>query len=132
MKQYLLFLLIPFVFLMEQANAQDPSFSQFYANRIYLNPALTGLDPGITFSAISRVQWMQADRGFRTFGAALELQEPFLRSGFGLNVMHNAEGIGNLATTNVGFSYAYTIPGEKNNFHFGITTSWVQKSLDWS
>ena len=132
MRQCVLFLVVAAICWAEPASAQDPSFTQFYAHRNYLNPALTGLDPGMTVSAISRMQWMQADRGFRTYGAALELQEPYLRSGFGLGFLHNAEGIGNLATTSIGFSYAYTIPGEKNNLHFGLTTNWVQKSLDWS
>lgn len=132
MKQCLPFLVLVLCLLGEKAGAQDPSFSQFYAHRIYLNPALTGLDPGLSVSAISRMQWLRADRGFRTYGAAIELQEPYLRSGFGLSFMHNAEGIGNLATTDIGFNYAYTIPGEKNNVHFGFATRWVQKSLDWS
>jgi type IX secretion system PorP/SprF family membrane protein len=112
--------------------AQDPSFSQFYAHRNYLNPALTGLDPGLSLTAISRLQWLRADRGFRTYGAAAEIREPFIRSGLGLDLLHNTEGVGNLATTSIGFSYAYTIPGDKNNFHLGIRTAYVQKTLDWS
>lgn len=116
----------------QAGRAQDPSFSQFYAHRAYLNPALTGLDPGLSLTAISRLQWLRADRGFRTYGATAEIREPLLRSGLGLNLLHNTEGIGNLSTTSVGLSYAYTIPGERSNVHFGMTTSWVQKTLDWS
>ncbi len=112
--------------------AQDPSFTQFYAHRNYLNPALTGLDPGLSFSAISRLQWLRADRGFRTYAATVELQEPYLRSAFGLSLLHNTEGIGNLATTSVGLTYAYTIPGRNNNLHFGLSARWAQKTLDWS
>lgn len=112
--------------------AQDPSFSQFYAHRNYLNPALTALDPGLSVSAISRMQWLRADGGFRTYGASVEIQEPFIRSGFGLSFFQDTEGIGRLATTSVGLSYAYTIPGRKSNLHFGFSSRWVQKSLDWS
>ena len=63
--------------------AQDPSFSQFYANRIYLNPAFTGLESGLTVGAVSRMQWLTVDGGFRTYGFTLELQEPHLSSGIG-------------------------------------------------
>lgn len=132
MKQCCTLLAVVLVVWSQTLFAQDPSFSQFYAHRNYLNPALTGLDPGLSVSAISRMQWLRADRGFRTYGATLELQEPFLRSGFGLSLLHNTEGIGNLATTNIGFSYAYTIPGRDNNFHFGLSARWAQKTLDWS
>ncbi|MCB0634515.1 MAG: type IX secretion system membrane protein PorP/SprF, partial [Lewinella sp.] len=41
-----------------ELKAQDPSFSQFYANRVYLNPAFVGLESGITLSATSRMQWL--------------------------------------------------------------------------
>lgn len=112
--------------------AQDPSFSQFYANRIYLNPAFTGLESGMSLAGVSRMQWTNVDGGFKTFGASLELQEPFLRSGFGLNLFHNKEGIADLTTTNVGLSYAYTIPFERHNIHIGMHARWVQKSIDWS
>ncbi len=37
--------------------AQDPHFSQFYANRIYLNPAYAGFDPGKTVLINFRNQW---------------------------------------------------------------------------
>ena len=46
-------------------SAQDPSFSQFYANRIYLNPAFAGIEGGISATAVARAQWLRADRGFR-------------------------------------------------------------------
>ena len=113
-------------------NAQDPSFSQFYANRIYLNPAFTGIEAGLSVAGVSRMQWLNVDFGFRTYGVSIELQEPFIKSGFGLNLLSDTEGLAQLKTTSVGLSYAYTIPLENHNIHFGMEASWIQKSVDWS
>lgn len=111
--------------------AQDPSFSQFYANRVYLNPAFTGMEAGLTLSGITRLQWVTLDRGFFTHSFAAEIQEPFINSGFGLSVLSSSEGLMNFNTTSVGFSYAYIIPGEKNNVHFGLQGRWMQRTVDW-
>ncbi|MEZ5043827.1 MAG: PorP/SprF family type IX secretion system membrane protein [Saprospiraceae bacterium] len=111
--------------------AQDPSFSQFYANRIYLNPAFAGLESGITLAGVSRIQWLNADQGFRTFGASLETQLPFVGIGLGLHVMSNTEGLANLQSNQAGVVFSYTIPGEKSNLHFGMEGRLVQKHLDW-
>lgn len=112
--------------------AQDPSFSQFYANRIYLNPAFTGIENGISFAGASRMQWINVDQGFRTYVASIEIQEPFLRSGFGLSLYHNTEGVMLLNTNGISLSYAYHIPLDEHNIHIGFQGHWIQKSVDWS
>jgi len=112
--------------------AQDPSFSQFYASRIYLNPAFTGIENGISFSGASRMQWVNVDEGFKTYIASVEIQEPYLRSGFGLSLFHNTEGLMQLNTNGVSLSYAYHIPLDKHNIHIGFQGHWVQKSVDWN
>jgi len=112
--------------------AQDPSFSQFYANRIYLNPAMTGLEPGLSFAGIYRVQWKNVDSGFRSYSATVEIQEPAINSGLGLSLYQDVEGITKLTTTAVGFSYSYTVKADRHNIHIGMQAEWFQKSLDWS
>ena len=112
--------------------SQDPSFSQFYAKRIYLNPAFTGLDGGVAVSGAARLQWLAVDKGFKTYNAAVETQLPFWRVGLGLHLLHNQEGHAALNTTQAGVTFSYTIPGEKNNLHFGFEGRVTQKSIDWS
>ncbi len=113
------------------ACCQDPSFSQFYANRVYLNPAFVGLESGISVTGISRLQWYNADQGFRTVGLTVETQLPIVRLGLGLNLLSDTEGIGNLQTNQAGFVLSYTIPGRNNNIHFGMEGRIAQKSLNW-
>ena len=112
-----------------QGIAQDPSFSQFYANRIYLNPAFTGLESGVSVAGVSRMQWVNVDRGFRTYGFTVEIQEPFIRSGIGLSLFHNTQGLAQLNSTSVGLSYSYLIPLDGHNIHIGMEALWNQKRL---
>lgn len=125
-------LMLSLISISIQLQAQDPSFSQFYANRIYLNPAMTGLDEGLSLAAVYRMQWANVDFGFRTIGASIEWQEPFIRSGLGFSLYRDEAGLAQLTTTSVGFSYAYNIPMENHSIHFGLQARWVQKSVDWS
>lgn len=117
---------------LQQSYSQDPSFSQFYANRIYLNPALTGLEEGISLSGIYRMQWKNIDNGFESYAVSAEIQEPFIRSGFGLSLWRNVEGLAALSTTYIGLSYAYTIPMDRHQIHIGMHGRWVEKNVDWS
>ena len=55
------------------AAAQDPTFSQFYINRLYLSPALVGLDPGTTLNVSYRNQWPGVSGAFNTASASVEL-----------------------------------------------------------
>ncbi|MCB0706360.1 MAG: PorP/SprF family type IX secretion system membrane protein [Saprospiraceae bacterium] len=127
-----LFVVISFCCLTPKSWSQDPSFSQFYANRIYLNPAFTGLDRGVAVSGVSRAQWLRVDRAFLTYGLTAEMQIPIVRLGLGLHLMRDEEGIGALTTQQAGLALSYTIPGEKNNFHFGFEGRLVQKTIDWN
>ena len=125
------FLTIICVFAFLQSYAQDPSFSQFYANRIYLNPAFTGLESGVSVAGVSRMQWVNVDRGFRTYGFTAEIQEPFINSGIGLSLFHNTQGLAQLNSTSVGMSYAYLIPMDGHNIHIGMEVLWNQKTVSW-
>lgn len=128
---YRLLPLLLFLFSYGLSSAQDPSFSQFYANRIYLNPAFAGLEPGIGVSGVARMQWARVDNGFRTYGFTAEMQVPAARLGLGLHLLNNTEGLGRLATNQAGLVLSYTIPGRNDNLHFGMEGRLVQKTLDW-
>lgn len=119
------------LFVCNLSFAQDPSFSQFYANRIYLNPAFAGIEPGVAVSGAARIQWARVDGGFKTFSFAAETQLPAVRLGLGLHLLRDQEGIGNLTINQAGVVLSYTIPGRRDNIHFGMEGRLVQKSLDW-
>lgn len=113
--------------------AQDATFSQFYANRVYLNPAFAGSQQGLTLSTAYRTQWNYVPGGFTTYSVAADIQEPFLSSTFGVIATKDAEGEGALTTTSFGLIYGYIVRlGRKSNLHFGLQTNFYQKSVDWT
>jgi type IX secretion system PorP/SprF family membrane protein len=127
-----LLLLFALLLAATAAFAQDNALSQFFANRIYLNPAFAGIEEGIQVSASARSQWLRADGGYQFAAVAVEWQEDCWRSGFGLTMQYADEGIAPLRTTGAGLTYAYILPYENGNVHFGLQYAYNQKTLDWS
>jgi type IX secretion system PorP/SprF family membrane protein len=112
--------------------SQDPQFSQFYANPLYLNPALAGgaLAPRVTMSY--RNQWPSLSANFvtTTFGGDIFL--PNYNSGLGLLVTMDSQGIGNLKSTDVALQYAYQIHlNEVTSLRLGIQGGFANRSLDY-
>jgi type IX secretion system PorP/SprF family membrane protein len=90
--------------------AQDPILSQYFANPLYLNPALAGYEEGLQINTAWREQWFRIDgvrSGYSTgiFGASLNL--PQQQSGLGLSYVEHAEGPGRLHWRRVGLAYAF-------------------------
>lgn len=122
-----------FIILGFSLKAQDPSFSQFYSHRLYLNPAFTGTQPGLTIGAHYRNQWNVVPGGFTTYSVWADIQEPNISSGFGIMALRDEEGAGGLITQGAGLSYAYILRFSSNfNINIGVRTSYWQKSVDWS
>ncbi|MEM9985423.1 MAG: type IX secretion system membrane protein PorP/SprF, partial [Bacteroidota bacterium] len=89
---------------------QDPAFAQYFANKLYLNPAFAGFDPGLNVYSALRNQWMGLDGGngrllTQNVGASLEL--PRLMSGFGVHALDNVEGTGDLRWRSLELQYAF-------------------------
>lgn len=116
--------------------AQDPSFSQYFNNRLYFNPAYAGIDGALNFSAGYRKQWSKIPGGFTTQFVSVEDFEPCFNSGIGLYLMQDTEGEGILRTQMAAFSYAYVVPIRQgktlHNIRLGISPYWMQKDIDWS
>jgi len=97
--------------------AQDPHFSQYYANPLYLNPAMTGLDSDVYFGLNYRSQWKSLDMPFEI--AQFSMVYPIMergsqfkhRGGLGMSVYHELAGEANNFKTT-----SYTISGAYNLF----------------
>ena len=125
MKKILLTVLYVTVFLYF-ANGQDPTFSQFYANKIYLNPAFAGSQQGLTLATSYRSQWSYVPGGFTTYAVSADIQEPYLNSSFGFLALQDTEGEGLLTTTTAGLVYGYILRLSKTaNIHMAMKTSLI-------
>ncbi len=148
------FLLIVMISAGAQLLGQDPFFSQFYANRVYLNPAYAGLEAGTQLILNYRDQWfglpdatsMPFQGGYRTYNATLNQRMPCFkeieRATFGVagSVFQDETGAAPLKTTGVGlagaFEYAFINPDLKISkglsrldMRMGAQLSFMQSSL---
>ena len=99
---------------MTNAFAQDMTFSQFYANKLYLAPSFAGATEQYRVALNYRNQWPSVPGVFHTYSVSFDMALPNFNSGIGVLAMHDVAGSGNLSTTNVGLLYSYDIcPLEK-------------------
>ncbi|MFN5148175.1 MAG: type IX secretion system membrane protein PorP/SprF, partial [Flavobacteriia bacterium] len=66
------------------ANAQDPTFTQFYANPLYLNPALAGSYGCSRFALNYRNEWPALSGNYVTYSASYDQYFKNISGGFGL------------------------------------------------
>jgi type IX secretion system PorP/SprF family membrane protein len=85
--------------------AQDPQFSQFYANPLYLNPALAGGDlaPRVTFNY--RNQWPGIPGNFVTTAFGVDHFFSGVNSGVGFYVMNDIQTNRHSRTIRLSFAY---------------------------
>jgi type IX secretion system PorP/SprF family membrane protein len=86
---------------------QDPTFSQFYANPLYLSPSFTGATAQYRIGMNYRNQWPSVPGVFHTYSISFDKAMPDFNSGFGVLATYDVAGEGNLSTTNIGLLYSY-------------------------
>ncbi|WP_421919852.1 PorP/SprF family type IX secretion system membrane protein [Marinifilum sp.] len=114
------------------AKAQDIEFSQFYANRLYLNPALAGSEFAPIASISYRNQWPQNNNPFVTYTISFDQYSDIINGGIGLLVVQDNQGDGTIKTTMVSGMYSYSLNIDRNfSINAGLKATYVQKKLDW-
>ena len=68
------------------SKAQDPQFTQFYANPLYLNPAFTGTSTQSRAIMASRIEWPSIPGAFQTYSLSYDQFFPMMKSGFGVDI----------------------------------------------
>ena len=98
---------IAFVSL-QSVNAQDIGFSQFYANPLYLNPAMAGSKIAPSLSLTYRCQWPALTSAYQTASISYDQYIDKLHGSIGAIAMYDRQGDhGALNTTYVGLMYAF-------------------------
>jgi|TARA_B100000959_G_scaffold251109_1_gene280143 type IX secretion system PorP/SprF family membrane protein len=116
------------------ANAQDPAFSQFYANPLYLNPAFAGASnggcPQTTLNY--RDQWPGIGRTYVTYSVAYDKHVEGIGGGLGIIVAQDRSGAGNLNTSHASLLYSYHLEvNRKFSVKAGFEASYRMISLNW-
>ncbi|MDQ3111975.1 MAG: type IX secretion system membrane protein PorP/SprF [Bacteroidota bacterium] len=115
------------------ARAQDPHFTQFYANPLYLNPALAGNKVCPRVNVSYRMQWPGIYGTYSTVGVSVDKLAYKLKGGVGLMIMNDRAAKGTLNTTGVGLIYAPQVQLSKRvSATAAIQAGYWQKALNWS
>lgn len=111
--------------------AQDPEFTQFYANPLYLNPAFAGTAKCPRLNLNYRNQWPGIDNSFITYSASYDQHFDKLNGGLGLLIMNDQAGEGVLNTTHISLMYSYQLEvNRKFSIKFGAQGSYMQRALN--
>ena len=113
--------------------AQDPQFTQFYANPIYLNPAYTGVTYEHRFIGNYRNQWLGLSKAYQTFSASYDYNLADVNSGIGFQLWRDVAGSSKFTTTSAGVSYAYHVKLDKfRELRGGMQFNYVSKTIDYT
>ncbi len=111
---------------------QDPSFSQFYANPLYLNPALAGSYGCSRFATNYRNEWPNLSSNYVTTSVSWDSYFSNISGGIGILATNDQQGAGTIKTSMLGLIYSYHAQlNRKWKLQFGARAAWYQKSLDW-
>jgi type IX secretion system PorP/SprF family membrane protein len=137
-KGFLVFILL--FFISNAVTAQDPSFSQFFASPLTLNPALTGKFNGDLRAAGNyRNQWPDVNNAYITSTVSIDLpiMQGMLREddrwGIGMMAMTDKTANGILTSNYVALSTAYHKAVDENGLHqisVGFQGTYANKTLD--
>lgn len=112
--------------------AQDPQFSQFYANPIYLNPAFAGSHGCPRFALNYRNQWPALSGTFVTYSASYDQYINRISGGIGAIITHDQQGKGTINHSTVSLIYNYHLKASRQfTLMFAGKATWNQKFLDW-
>ena len=104
-----IFALFILVFISSKVSAQDPHFSQFYANPLYMSPSLAGSTDGGRLIANYRNQWPGIQNAFQTYSISFDNFFQSLNSGIGFMLYQDKAGSAGLTTTQLAFQYSYNL-----------------------
>ncbi len=139
MKKSFHFIILLFI-LTNAVSAQDPSFSQFFASPLTLNPALTGKFNGdLRVAGNYRNQWPDVNKAYITSTVSVDL--PIFqgslpeddRWGIGMMAMTDKTANGILTSNYIALSTAYHKAIDENGMHqisVGFQGTYANKTLD--
>lgn len=128
-----LLLLILILSAVGMSRAQDPSFSQFYGNPMYLNPALTGskICPRLTLNY--RNQWPSIPGTFTTYAVSYDQFVQAISGGVGVMVMSEDMAEGAMTATQVNGIYSFRLDlADKLTLNTGFQGSYIQNKINWN
>ena len=113
---------------------QDPQFTQYMFNNLYLTPAYSGVDGVVQMTAFHRSQWQGYQSSFGDGGAPTTQMFSFtapifkIKSGFGTYITRDQ--LGPQLNSEIQAMYAYHLGIKDNKLSFGIKVGAYSQSID--
>ncbi len=128
-----LFLFLCLLVLSLSTNAQDAFFSQFYANRLYLNPAWAGIGDEKRIFVNYRNQFPAIGSVFKTYTVSYDENIDALQGGVGFSLSNDVQGSGALSQMNFSAMYSHIFKvGRFLSFAGGLQASGIYRALNAS
>ncbi len=129
---YVGFVVFMLVLQFHNSFAQDATFSQFYANPLYLNPALAGTGECTRLIVNYRNQWPALPNAFTTYSASADINVEAISGGVGILFISDNAGDGTITTNRIIGVYSYHLKLSDNaNLNAGFEASYLQKKIKW-
>lgn len=132
-KKYLQYILVLVVLSISlSTRAQDPHYSQFYANPLYLNPAFAGAKVCPRVVSNYRNQWPALPGAYVTYNVSFDMHFDGIAGGLGVIVNSDRAGAGSLTTQSASLIYSVRVPLSREWFmKAGLQLGFIQRHLDW-
>lgn len=126
--------LVALVLASQVSVAQDPEFTQFYANQIYLNPAFAGNAKGPRVAVNYRNMWPSVPQAnFITYAVSYDQHFDKIGGGIAFQALYDIAGENELITNMGSFAYAYHLNlGPKFTIKASLQAAVQSKTLDFS
>ena len=115
-----------FILWVGNLSAQDPYFSQFFMNPVYMNPAYSGTMKVPRAGVQYRNQWPAMSNAYTTYFASFDTYLPKIKSGIGLLMYQDVQGDGIFTQSSFKAIYSKEIQINKDWTMYGSLTAGAQ------
>mgnify|MGYP000038245619 CR=1 FL=1 len=116
--------------VLQFANAQqDPMYTQFFSNKIVVNPAYAGTRESFSAVGLHRHQWAGIEGAPRTTTVSLHGPIEKWNTGLGLSLVHDQLGI--QRNYSIKLAYAYRIKTKIGTISLGIDGQYKKQDMLW-
>lgn len=121
-----------FLLVSTQSRAQlNPLTSMYFQNQYLGNPAMVGIDTGLTFNLAYRAQW-NGSAGAPVTQSATGNYRATDRVGLGINVSNDKIGLQRWTRAVATYAYHLPLSNSGNELHFGVSLGFSNERLDGS
>ena len=124
-------IIILFCLIQIISKGQDPQFTQFFSNPLYLAPSFAGATEASRITSMYRSQWRGVG-DFETYTFSYDHYFSGFNSGFGVLFLKDVAGSGDLGMTSIGLQYSYDFK-IFNTWHVrpGAYFNYIQTGIDY-